>query len=139
MTNRVFLDSNIWVYLFSDDADHKTKVVEKYLADNAVQLVFITSCQVVNEVCNVLKRHGFSEEKIRVVIEEITHICIVQDLSKEICLLASKLREKYSFSFWDSIIVSTAKTAGCSLLISEDMQDELVIDGLRIKNIFLTG
>jgi predicted nucleic acid-binding protein len=132
----MFIDSNIWVYLFSDEANSKTKVVGEFLVDGAVQSIFVTSCQVVNEVCNVLKRHGFSEEKIRVVIINITSICIVQDLTKDVCLLASKLREKYSFSFWDSIIVSTAKTAGCDQLISEDMHHGLIIDELMIKNIF---
>jgi len=136
MTNRVFLDSNVWVYFFSDDKNYKAGVVQKFLDDNAIKYVFITSCQIVNEVCNVLKRHGLTEKKIRFVIDEITSICLIQDLSKEISLLASKLREKYSFSFWDSIIVATAKIADCILLVSEDMQDGLVIDQLRIKNIF---
>ncbi|MCL2346882.1 MAG: PIN domain-containing protein [Planctomycetaceae bacterium] len=136
MTNRVFLDSNIWVYFFSDDKNPKADVVERFLADNAIESVFFTSCQVVNEVSNVLKRNGLAEEKIRFVIEEMTSICLVQDLSKDVSLLASKLREKYSFSFWDSIIVAAAKTAACHSLISEDMQDGLVVDGLGIKNIF---
>ena len=72
-------------------------------------------------------------------IESITSICLIQDISKEVCLLASTLRERHSLSFWDSIIVATAKTAGCSSLISEDMHDGLVLDKLRIKNIFSTG
>ena len=136
MTNRVFIDSNIWVYFFSDDENHKAGIVEKFLTDGVSRSVFITSCQVVNEVSNVLKRHGFPEEKIRVVIQDITNICLIQDLTVDISLLASKLREKYSFSFWDSIIVATAKTADCDLLMSEDMHAGLVIDDLTIENIF---
>jgi len=136
MTNRVFIDSNIWVYFFSDGENHKAGIVERFLADNIFKSVFITSCQVVNEVSNVLKRHGFPEEKIRIVIQDITNICLIQDLTVDISLLASQLREKYSFSFWDSIIVATAKTAGCDLLMSEDMQHGLVIDDLTIENIF---
>jgi len=136
MTDKVFIDSNIWVYLFSDDKNHKAKIAEKFIADNSVNSVFVTSYQVVNEVCNVLKRHGLAEEKIRVVIESMTNICLIQDVSKETCLLASALREKYSFSFWDSVIVATAKIARCNLLISEDMHDGLMIDRLKIKNIF---
>jgi len=139
MTDKAFIDSNVWVYLFSNNENPKAKVVEKFLDDNTVKSVFVTSCQVVNEVCNVLKRHRLAEEKIRTVIESITSICLIQDISKEVCLLASTLRERHSLSFWDSIIVATAKTAGCSSLISEDMHDGLVLDKLRIKNIFSTG
>jgi predicted nucleic acid-binding protein len=139
MTDKMFIDSNIWIYLFSDSENHKAQVVERFIGDNTVNTVFVTSSQVVNEVCNVLKRHGLAEEGIRIVIESITNICLVQDLSKEICLLASTLREGYLFSFWDSVIVAAAKTAGCNLLISEDMHDGLVIDRLRIQNIFSSG
>ena len=89
MTNRVFIDSNIWVYFFSDNENHKAGIVERFLADSASKSVFMTSCQVVNEVSNVLKRHGFPEEKIRVVIQEITNICLIQDLTVDISLLAS--------------------------------------------------
>jgi len=139
MTEKVFIDSNVWIYLFSDNENPKAKVVENFLDDNTVKSVFVTSCQVVNEVCNVLKRHGLAEDKIRTVIENITSICLIQDISQEVCLLASTLRERYSFSFWDSIIVATAKTAGCGFLISEDMHDGLAMDKLRIKNIFVAG
>ena len=139
MTDKIFIDSNVWIYLFSGDKDRKAKTVGKFLDDNAMTSVFVTSCQVVNEVCNVLKRHGFAEDKIRAVIESVTSICLTQDISKEVCLFASTLRERYSLSFWDSVIVATAKTAGCGFLISEDMHDGLAVDKLRIKNIFTNG
>jgi predicted nucleic acid-binding protein len=138
MTDKVFIDSNVWVYLFSENENHKEEVAQTFLADSSTHSIFVTSCQVVNEVCNVLKRHGMAEKKLRVVIENLTNICVMQNLSKDVCMAASVLREKYSLSFWDSIIVATAKTAGCSRLISEDMHDGQVMDGLRIENIFLS-
>ena len=139
MTDRIFIDSNVWVYLFSENENRKAGVAKAFLTGNAARSVFVTSCQVVNEVCNVLKRHGMAEGKLRVIIESITSNCVMQDLSKDVCLTASALREKYSLSFWDSIIVATAKTAGCNLLVSEDMQDGQAMDGLKIKNIFSSG
>ena len=136
MTDRIFIDSNVWVYLFSENENRKAEIAKAFLVGNTARSVFVTSCQVVNEVCNVLKRHGMAERKIRVVIESITSNCVMQDLSKDVCLAASALREKYSLSFWDSIIVATAKIAGCNLLVSEDMQDGQAMDRLKITNIF---
>lgn len=50
---------------------------------------------------------------------------------------ASQLRERYSFSHWDSLIISAALLAGTSILYSEDMQDGLVVNGqLTIVNPF---
>ena len=52
-------------------------------------------------------------------------------------MTASFIREKYSFSFWDSNIVGSALLSRCDTLASEDMQNGLVVNGrLTIKNIF---
>jgi predicted nucleic acid-binding protein len=59
-------------------------------------------------------------------------------MTKEIVLTASSLREKYSFSFRDSIIAGSVLFSECGTLVSEDMQNGLNIAGkLVIKNIFL--
>jgi len=43
----------------------------------------------------------------------------------------------YKLGFWDSLIIATALQAGCTLLYSEDMQEDLLIDKiLTIKNPF---
>jgi predicted nucleic acid-binding protein len=53
-------------------------------------------------------------------------------------LTASSLREKYSFSFWDSIVVGSALFSDCNVLITEDMQNGLVVENkLLLKNIFI--
>ncbi len=58
-------------------------------------------------------------------------------IGKETQLGASWLRGKYSLSYWDSLICAAALEAGCAKLLSEDMQDGLVIDGrLEIVNPF---
>ena len=58
------------------------------------------------------------------------------DTSHEILVYASILREKYSFSFWDSMIVATSLNCGCNVLASEDMHAGLKIDNMTILNIF---
>ena len=50
---------------------------------------------------------------------------------------ASSLRQQYSFSFWDSLIIASALEAGVTLLYSEDMQDGILVAGtLEIINPF---
>ncbi len=50
---------------------------------------------------------------------------------------ASQLRDKYSLSFWDSIIVSTALSSDCEILYFEDVQNGLEVERrLRIVNPF---
>jgi len=138
MTDKIFIDTNIWLYLFLQDSSCKYKIVEKYFYENDKSLMFI-SYQVINEVTNQLVRNSFNESVIRENIDYLYKICIIHNFSKDTLFLASSLRERYSFSFWDSMVVSSAINCGCSILASEDMQDGLKINNMIIRNIFRYG
>jgi predicted nucleic acid-binding protein len=69
-------------------------------------------------------------------IQYMYKICTIQDFSKDIIILAFDLREKYSLSFWDSIIVASALNSNCNILASEDTQNGLKINDMIINNIF---
>jgi predicted nucleic acid-binding protein len=59
----------------------------------------------------------------------------VAELDMRVFLFASELREEYSLSFWDSLIVSAAFLSGAEIIYSEDMQAGLVIrENLKIVN-----
>ncbi|MDR1072337.1 MAG: PIN domain-containing protein [Treponema sp.] len=135
MTDKIFVDSNIWIYLFTSEDHEKSRTASKYIAENAKNCLLVISYQVINEVCSVLKKKNFTEPEIRRVAEDMTGLCTVCGNSKDLVFLASELREAHSFSFWDSLIVASAITSRCELLASEDMQDGRVVGGLTIKNI----
>jgi len=135
MADKIFLDSNVLLYLFLKDEYNKYKIAEDYIKINVNNPMFI-SYQVINEVTNQLIRNNFNETIVIKNIEYLYKICTVQNFSKEILFHASSLREKHKFSFWDSIIISSAVKCGCNILASEDMSDGFKIDNLVIKNIF---
>jgi predicted nucleic acid-binding protein len=43
------------------------------------------------------------------------------------------------YSFWDALIIEAALAGGAERLLTEDLQDGQVIDGLRIENPFMDG
>jgi predicted nucleic acid-binding protein len=48
------------------------------------------------------------------------------------------IAERYGLSVWDSMIAASAVLAGCSTLLTEDMQyGQAIEDRLRIRNPFL--
>lgn len=51
-------------------------------------------------------------------------------------LAAIDLHRLHGFSFWDALILRSAKQSGCRVLFSEDFQDRGERDGLRIVNPF---
>ncbi len=46
------------------------------------------------------------------------------------------VEERFGLSFWDSLIVSSAQRARCDLLLTEDMQEGLDLDGMLVVNPF---
>jgi len=134
MTDKTFVDSNVWLYLFTADNALKSKAASEYIIKNRHLVI---SFQVVNEVCCVLKKKQYTESEIRNVANDMMEICEVCDCSAEIITTASQLREKHSFSYWDSHIVASALASQCTVLASEDMQHRLRVEGLLVENVLL--
>jgi len=136
MIDRIFIDSNIWVYLFAKDDNKKNLITREFILEKTKNSHLIISFQVINEVCRILKKKEFSEEKLKFVINSLSKICEIHNSTIELSLEASKLREEHNFSYWDSHIVAHAIDAKSDFLISEDMQNGRKIYGMIIKNIY---
>lgn len=97
------------------------------------------STQVLNEFCNVaLKKLRMDVKQVRQILRAIDSTCEIAPVDIETVEKALELKERYGFSFYDSLIVSYALESGCSYLFSEDMSDGQVIEeNLKIVNIFL--
>jgi predicted nucleic acid-binding protein len=129
-----FIDSNIWLYAFTDNDTQKKEVAQALIKTSKP----VVSTQVINETCvNLIKRSKFPETRISELIKTFFEKYDVIELQKGLLLTASQLRLEYAFSFWDSIIVAAALISGVKTLYSEDMQDGLVVhDSLKIINPF---
>ena len=135
-TSKSFLDSNIWLYALSDEDSEKSLAARDLLRELSGGVHF--SSQVVNETClNLKKKSSMSEREIRLLITSffLNHRYI--EMNENTLAFASELRDNHSFSYWDSLIVSAALTAGADTLYSEDMQDGFVLENkLKIVNPF---
>jgi predicted nucleic acid-binding protein len=136
-----FIDTNIWLYRLFDD--QRIEVAERERKRTiAVSLTessnLIVSTQVINEIsANLLKKAKFDEGRIKSVIQSLYNRCQVIEFNLAILETASNLRTQYHLSFWDSLIVASALSAGANILYSEDMQDGLIIaNQLTIANPF---
>jgi len=45
-------------------------------------------------------------------------------------------QDRFGLSWWDTLIVAAARVAGCSNLLTEDLQHDQDLDGLRVVNPF---
>jgi len=137
MFDKVFVDSNILIYLFTSDDNEKKKIageVIDYLSEKAVIAV---SLQVVNEVCSVLLKKGYTEAEVGLIAGHIMDISDMCPYTESVFHIAADLRSRYSLSYWDSQIIAAAINAECRGLISEDFQDGLKIGSMLIRNVFV--
>jgi predicted nucleic acid-binding protein len=98
----------------------------------------VVSVQVLSEIANVCSR------KLRMPPAEIHHAlrtvrayCTVVPITEELPTLALSIMERYTLSYYDALIMATALSEECSVVLSEDMQHGLRILKTRIVNPFL--
>ena len=132
--DKAFIDTNVFIYIQRTDEPDKTKVSEK--AINFFDCY--TSTQVLNETCNILTRkYPTPKEKVKRVLHSIQENCTMVTVTNDYPDKALDYHSKYSISYYDALMVVAALDSNCKYLISEDMQDGLIIDKkLQIVNIF---
>ncbi|MGO9485671.1 MAG: PIN domain-containing protein [Rhodomicrobium sp.] len=134
----VFLDTNILLYSISDDpADNKKRNIALELLDrDEIGL----SIQVFQEFYVQATRQSRTKPLTHAMAAGlISKWCrfAVQPMTLDILNAALDIKQRHRLSYWDSAIVAAALALGCHELYTEDMQDGLRIDGLRLINPFL--
>ena len=134
MKDKVFLDTNILIYVYSVTESEKQKVA----ADLSGNTGSYISLQVIQELSNILnKKFHLNWAQILLAIDEIVENYSVITNNIPIVKSACELANKYQFSFYDSLIISAALEANCNILYTEDLQhNQLIENKLRIINPF---
>lgn len=135
-----FIDSNILVYMFDSTDLSKRELAVRFVNQKVADESGCISFQVVQETLNVIiGKMGIAHETALEFIDDILRPLWQIDPSTELYLRALELRERYGFSFYDSLIIAAALEAGCTRLYTEDMQHGQQIQGLTIQNPFLSA
>lgn len=135
MSDKIFFDTNVLVYCYTETEPNK-KAVAQGLAQSPDAWV---STQVLQELSNTLyKKFGKTWAEIDLTVEEVCQNFEVFVNQPETLRDAIRIAERYKYSLYDSLILSTSHAIGCKTVYSEDMKDGQIIDGkLEIKNPFL--
>ena len=134
---RAFIDTNVLIYLFSDDDIDKKNIT--YECINKYERFIST--QVLNEFCNVcIKKLGLSFLVIQNAVVQLCDAFNVVVNNQENVLNALKLHEKYGYTYYDSLIIASAIDCDCKFLLTEDLADGQTIENnLIIHNIYSCG
>lgn len=129
--SRPFLDTNVLLYTLSADAAQADRA-EALLAQGGV-----VSVQVLNEVTSVcLRKLRMPWDEIEAVLAAIKANCDVVPLTLATHEVGVQLARQYQLAIYDAMVCSAALLCGADTLLSEDMHDGLVVEGLTIFNPF---
>lgn len=139
MSERVFVDTNVFVY--ADDADEpdKQRVARDVVRKLAAKRCGVVSTQVLTEYVAAARRKlGLSLAECR---QAVLLMCRfeVALIKPEQVLGALDVATAYGLSHWDALIIKAAATSGCRRLITEDLQHGQSVDGVRVENPFALG
>ncbi|APB35041.1 Putative nucleic-acid-binding protein, contains pilt domain [Gloeomargarita lithophora Alchichica-D10] len=134
MSDKVILDTNLWVYLYSKDAIEKYEKVNTLFLSSIESL--IVSTQILGELYNVLLKKKFrTQAQAQEIITQLIAGFDVTEIFATQVIEAIRINARYGYSYWDSLIIATALQSNCNILYSEDMQHDQLIEGkLRIIN-----
>ena len=134
-----FLDTNIFVYLFDETDDYKRERAERLVQQVLENETGCISYQVVQETLNVvIQKLNATPERARQILDHALIPLWRVNPTRTLYQRGLELQTRYSFSFYDSLIVAAALDAGCKTLYSEDLQHGLQIEGVTITNPFRT-
>jgi predicted nucleic acid-binding protein len=135
MKDNIFLDTNILVYSYSNNEINKRIIARELIAENNSYV----STQVLQELCNTITRKlGFSFADAINVSNEVAQNNNLHTNTQKTILKACQIAERYLFSFYDSLIVAAAIECNCTVLYSEDMHHNQIIENtIKIVNPFL--
>jgi predicted nucleic acid-binding protein len=134
-----FLDSNIFIYLFDETAQDKREIAQNIILGALENKSACISFQVIQETLHVLTRKIATPVKLddaKAFLQQVLEPLCKVSPSTALYIKALTLQNQFRFGFYDSVIVAAALQAGCSQLLTEDLQDGQFIEDLQIVNPF---
>jgi predicted nucleic acid-binding protein len=135
MSDRAFVDTNIWVYTV-DAADpvRRARALAAVAPDGDSELVLST--QVLTEFYAVVTRQlavPLAPDAARALAAQMAALTVVP-VDASLVIAAMDGCRAWGISIWDALIIRAAESAGCKTLLSEDLADGVQYGSVRVVN-----
>jgi predicted nucleic acid-binding protein len=136
MSGARFLDTNVLIYTDDHDAPEKQAIALSLVESGQAERDTFVSTQVLEEYFAAATRKlKVPAEIARGKIELFAQLNVVV-INVDDVIAAIDLHRLHHISFWDALLVQTARRAGCAILLTEDLQDGRRFDGVTVRNPF---
>jgi predicted nucleic acid-binding protein len=137
--NRQFVDTNVLVYAHDVTAGDKHRRARSLVSDlwetregclsvQVLQEFFVTTTRKIPKPLDVLAATR--------IIDDLAHWHVHAPAAADV-LAAIGIHQRTSTSFWDAMILRSAKELGCQTLHSEDLNPGQQYEGVQVRNPFL--
>lgn len=134
MKNKFFIDTNILIYSVDKFDKTKQKKARALLKEIAANDAGVISTQVLQEFyVAATKKLNAAPLIVKEIINSFEKFEVVQ-ITVEMIKDAIDVSLLNKISFWDALIVVSAEIAKCTALITEDLNSEQIIKGVKIIN-----
>lgn len=132
-----FVDTDILLYAVSTAADERPKNERALAILDGDDLVL--SVQVLQEfyvqATRVTRSDKLEHEQALSLVESCLRFR-VQDVTVGVMRGAFASAARWKISYWDAAVVEAAREAGCSTILSEDLQHGMDYAGVRVSDPF---
>lgn len=133
---KVFLDTNILIYSVDRADPEKQRIAIQVISEHAQSRSGVISTQVLQEFYSAATRKLGVEPLLAKQHLQDFRIFDTVTISPDMIEEAVDCSILHQVSFWDSLILTAAQTAGCNELLSEDLNASQTIKGVTIHNPF---
>ena len=132
-----FVDTNVLLYVISRDPAERSKAVRanEILVAGGIGL----SVQVLQEFyvqsTRASRADAITHDQAAGLVEAWCRFP-VQVTSVEVMRAALATRIRFGISYWDAAILEACRALGCSVVLSEDLDDATDYDGIRVEDPF---
>ena len=139
MSDKSFLDSNIFIYAYDQREIVKQSIAENLIRGLSISCEAVISYQVIQEFFNWALVKGpvkMPQEEAQRYLDVTFRPLHIVPPSAALISEAIRIQERHRLSWYDSLIVSAAQQGGCATLYSEDLQDGQQFGIVKVRNPF---
>ncbi len=134
----VFFDTNVLVYAVDVEESDKSVVARELVERHLVEGDGLISVQVLREFYAASRKmkNPIPAEQAE---EMVGYFSAFAPMPEDVWTVLGAVRRSraLTLSFWDALIVESALRGGADRLLTEDLQNGQIIEGMRIENPFL--
>lgn len=137
-TATVFVDTNVFVYARQAHEAKKQPVAAQWIDRLWRDQTGRTSMQVLGE-CYVTLVRRLAPAPPRTIAWDYVRSLVAwkpQPTDESVLLRAFEIEQRHHLNWWDCQVVASAQLQGCSVLLTEDLQDGAAYGNVTVRNPF---